>query len=215
MTWAVVVARCGPTAKSRLAPVLGQAERGRLALSMLADVLDAAAAAPLAGAIAVVDTEPAGAVARAHGALVVPDPGAGMNGAVRAGVAAAGARDATGVLVLPGDIPLVGPDDLAAVVAAAGAGGPVVVVNPDRQGVGTNALLVRPPTAIRPAFGLDSARHHLYRARVAGIAARTVRRERLGFDVDLPADLAELRQSCPGGATGALLRNLREHIALS
>jgi hypothetical protein len=37
---------------------------------------------------------------------------------------------------------------------------------------------------------------------------------RLGFDVDHPADLAELRLRHPVGATGALLAHLRERAAV-
>ncbi len=133
-----------------------------------------------------------------------------MNGAVRAGVRAALGRGARAVLITPGDIPLVQPADLE--LATEAVSGPrVVVVGRDRQGVGTNALLLRPPSVIRPAFGLDSARHHLYLARVSGVPTLEVTSPRLGFDVDHPADLAELRLRHPGGATGALLAHLREH----
>jgi 2-phospho-L-lactate guanylyltransferase len=207
--WSVVVARCDLTAKSRLAAVLTELERSQLALAMLADVLDAAAHARLAGRIAVVDTLAAQASAAEHGAIVVADPRAGMNGAVRAGVAAALARGARAVLVTPGDIPLVASGDLELVVEAA-TSPRVVVVGRDRQGVGTNALLLRPPSAIRPAFGVDSARHHLYLARVAGVPTVEVTSPRLRFDVDQPPDLAELRHLRPAGATGALLAHLRE-----
>ncbi len=207
--WSVVVARCDLTAKSRLAPVLTDAERSQLALAMLADVLDAAAHARLAGRIAVVDTPAAHAIAAEREALVVADPRAGMNGAVRAGVAAALCRGARAVLVMPGDIPLVEAGDLELAVEAASSRR-VVVVGRDRQGVGTNALLLRPPSVIRPAFGIDSARHHLYLARVAGVPTVEVTSPRLGFDVDQPPDLAELRRRHPAGATGALLAHLRE-----
>jgi 2-phospho-L-lactate guanylyltransferase len=207
--WSVVVARCDLTAKSRLAPVLTDVERSQLALAMLADVLDAAAPTRLAGRIAVVDTAAAQTLAAEHGALVVPDPRAGMNGAVRAGVRAALDRGARAVLITPGDIPLVEPADLELAVEAASRPR-VVVVGRDRQGVGTNALLLRPPSVIRPVFGIDSARHHLYLARVSGVPTVQITSSRLGFDVDHPADLAELRLRRPGGATGALLAHLRE-----
>jgi 2-phospho-L-lactate guanylyltransferase len=212
--WSVVVARCALTAKSRLAPVLTDAERSQLALAMLADVLDAAAHARLAGRIAVVDTPAAQTSAAESGAVVVADPRAGMNGAVRAGVAAALERGARAVLVTPGDIPLVEAADLELVIEAALAPR-VVVVGRDRQGVGTNALLLRPPAVIRPAFGVDSARHHLYLARVAGVPTVEVASPRLDFDVDQPPDLAELRRRHPTGATGALLAHLRERTPVT
>ncbi len=210
--WAVVVARCGPTAKSRLSPVLAEADRAALALAMLRNVLATCAYADLAGTIAVVDVAEAHAVARAAGARALPDPGAGMNGAVRAGVAAAIGLGATGVLVLPSDIPLVQPVDLRAVIDAAHPWQRVAVVAPDRQGVGTNALFVRPPDGLRSAFGKSSARRHLRIARLARLQPVQVTRPRLGFDVDTPSDLAELRRLAPPGPLAATLATLRERV---
>jgi 2-phospho-L-lactate guanylyltransferase len=210
----VVVGRCSVTAKTRLAPVLGEAERSALALAMLTDVVAATTRARLTGTIAVVDTDKARAVGAALRADVVVDPGAGMNAAVRAGIDEAVARGADTVLVLPSDIPLLNADDIAVVAAAGADRDRVVVVARDRQGVGTNALLLRPPSVIRPAFGVDSARHHLYRARIAGVPALEVDTHRLGFDVDLPSDLVDLRRLNPGGATGILLPRLREWVPM-
>lgn len=213
--WAVVVARCGPTAKSRLSPVLDERDRSTLALAMLRSVLTACAGAGLDGTIAVVDVPTARAVALAAGARPFADPAAGMNGAVRAGVAASISQGAAAVLVLPSDVPLVRPTDLRAVVDAAGSLPRVAVVAPDRQGVGTNALLVRPAHALRSAFGLDSARRHVRIARSAGMAVVHVTLPLLGFDVDTPADLAELRQRAGPGPLAAVLATLRERVPAS
>src|SRR6202035_2362129 len=85
--WAVVVARVGDRAKSRLAGALDPLQRTELALAMLADVLDVCLCSGLAGTVAVVDTPAARIVAEARGALVISDSGAGdMNAAVDAGV---------------------------------------------------------------------------------------------------------------------------------
>ena len=119
--WAVVVARVGHGAKSRLAGVLDPDQRRRLAMAMLADVLRVctAPAAPFHGTVAVVDDPAAVRLAERHGALAVLDGGGDMNRAASIGVHAAERLGATTVLVLPGDIPLVSPADLNALVAAA------------------------------------------------------------------------------------------------
>src|ERR1051326_577657 len=119
--WAVVVARVGHGAKSRLAGVLDPDQRRRLAMAMLADVLRVctAPAAPFRGTVAVVDDAAAMRLAERHGALAVLDGGGDMNRAAIIGVHAAERLGATTVLVLPGDIPLVSPADLNALVAAA------------------------------------------------------------------------------------------------
>jgi 2-phospho-L-lactate guanylyltransferase len=120
----------------------------------------------------------------------VADTGDGLNAAVQAGIRAA-TRSASAVIVLPGDVPLVEPGDITAVVAAAGDAPRVAVVVPDTAGRGTNALLLRPPDLIAPAFGEASCERHLAAARSAGRAIQ-LERPRLALDVDDPAALAAL-----------------------
>ena len=75
-----------------------------------------------------------------------------------------------------------------------GAGGVgLVVLAPDRAGTGTNALLLRPPGSMPFAFGAGSYARHLALARKHGVAMATYRAAGTAFDVDGPADLAELR----------------------
>jgi 2-phospho-L-lactate guanylyltransferase len=210
-TWAVVVARADATAKTRLAPVLGPAERAALARAMLSDVLAACAGAGLAGTAAVVsaaDGPPPAPV----GVLVVPDPGGGMNAAVRAGVLAAADAGAEAVLVLPGDVPLARPGDLRAVVAAADGLRRALVVVPDHAGTGTNALLLRPPDLVTTAFGAGSAVRHLAAGAAAGAAVRRLPVPSLANDVDTPSDLAALRSLDQPGATRLALSQLTAPI---
>lgn len=203
-TWIVVVGRHGPTAKSRLATVLGAEERSALALAMISDVIDAALAAGFGGVSAVIDPPtrlPAGVVP-------VPDPGGGLARAIDAGLHAAMGARAGLVLIVPGDVPLVTRRDLRRVADAAGEEARAVVVVPDRHGAGTNALALHPPTVIAPSFGTGSAGRHLAAASAAG--ARAVRLEiaSLALDVDTPEDLAELVRRSAGGATAAALARL-------
>lgn len=202
--WAVVVARSGATAKTRLAGTLTVEERSMLAGAMLTDVLRATSRASLAGTVAVLDA--AGAI---RGPAVVADPGGGLDLAVGAGVRAAVDRGARSVVVLPGDVPLIAVEDVDALLAALGTAPRGVIVATDRHGSGTNALALRPPTVIAPAFGPGSARRHLDAGRAAGARVLRVRWERTALDIDTPADLAELRLRAPGGATGAALGHLR------
>ncbi len=206
--WAVVVARLGPTAKSRLAPALVVEERSALAVAMLLDVLQACADAALGGTVAVIEKPDLLPTGGAAGAFVLLDPRRGLNAAVQIGLHAAVGAGAGAAIVLPGDVPLVGPDDLFALLAATRDAGRAVVVATDRAGTGTNALLLRPAPVIPPSFGPGSAARHLAAGLETGAVARRVERPRLALDVDTPADLAELGLRRPGGATGAMLRRL-------
>lgn len=201
--WAVVVARSGPAGKTRLAEALTVEQRAALVGAMLADVLRATSGARLAGTVAVLDPGQA-----RDGVLVLPDTGAGLDAAVEAGVRAAADRGAESVVVLPGDVPLLQPEDIQALADAAASASRVVVVVPDRHGTGTNALALRPPTVIAPSFGPGSAARHLAAARAAGALARTLEVPRLALDIDTPEDLAELWTRSPGGITHAELRRM-------
>lgn len=196
--WAVVVARVGNGAKSRLSAVLDESQRRELALAMLADVLSACAAYPkFTGIVAVVDNAAAGLLARSHGAVVIPDDATDMNRAVNLGVGAAIEHGAETVLILPGDIPLVACADFDALLAAAEADR-AVVVGASRDGQGTNALLLRPPEVIGPAFGPPSVARHVGLAAAAEASVNVVQHLGLSVDVDTPRDLALLADLPPG-----------------
>jgi len=189
--WAVVVARTGNNAKSRLASALSPIERSALALRMLNLVLSACREADLAGTVVVTDTERGAALARS----MTPGDAGSRRRPELSGLTGprcrrpAGARH--GGVGLPGDVPLVEPDDLRTIVNAAGDRPRVVVVVPDVAGRGTNALLVRPPHLIEPSFGEPSALRHLAAARRAGEAIR-LELPRLALDIDDESRLSML-----------------------
>jgi 2-phospho-L-lactate guanylyltransferase len=166
-------------AKLRLAPALPAEERSRLARRMAAHVLEAARPLP----VAVVCDDPLVADwARQHGALVVWEPGRGLNGAVQAGVerlAAAGARQ---VVVAHADLPLAGPLSWACRF-------PGITLVPDRRDDGTNVACVPADGAFTFSYGPGSFQRHGAEARRLGLGLRVVREPLLGHDVDVPADL--------------------------
>ncbi|HWD72182.1 MAG TPA: 2-phospho-L-lactate guanylyltransferase [Actinomycetota bacterium] len=189
--------------KLRLAGVLGPPQRRRLALSMLADVLHAAAGWPLR--MVVTSDRDAASMARSAGWSIVPDPGSGLNDAVAEGTTAGASAGATALLVLPFDVPLVTGRDLEALFAT---DADVVVARSDDGG--TSGLLRRPPAVIAARFGPDSARSHAGAAGVAGLRVRSLRLPGLSLDVDEPADLRRLAAS---GLDHASVKVARELLA--
>jgi 2-phospho-L-lactate guanylyltransferase len=174
---------------------------------MLADVLGTCSAAGLAGTLVVTDTGAGWSIAWNHGARPILDPLAGLNAAVKVGLETATRLGARTALVLPGDVPLVRPADVRDVLAAAGDSDQALVVVPDHTGEGTNALVVRPPDLVAPAFGPASAAAHL--AQLAG--AVRYARPALALDIDTPDELAQLIElnTDEASATRRFLRQFR------
>jgi 2-phospho-L-lactate guanylyltransferase len=166
-------------AKRRLAPALPAAERAVLARRMAAHVL--ACARPLPAAV-VCDDAAVADWARREGALVVWEPGRGLNGAVQAGVERLAGAGARRVVVAHGDLPLAGP-------LAWAARFPGVTIVPDRHDDGTNVIAVPTDAAFTFSYGPGSFQRHGAEARRLGLPLRVVREPGLGHDVDVPADL--------------------------
>lgn len=185
-------------AKLRLSERLAPPDRRRLGLAMLADVLRATE--KWSHRLVVTSDQDAEAVGLAFGCSLVADPGHGLNPAIATGTRRAAAAGATSLLVLPSDVPMVTPDDVAALFAYP----EQVVVAPSGDG-GTNALLRRPPAAVEPSFGPSSAAAHRQRAAEAGLSFRSVELASLLLDVDRYRDLVTLGR----------LANLRESVRLA
>jgi len=171
-------------AKGRLATALDPAERAALARSMAEGVVRAATPLP----VTVVCDDPAVAAwARALGVTVEWTPGLGLDGAVEAGVAAVEAAGATRVVVAHADLPLARG---LATLAQPGEREPTsITLVPDRHGDGTNVVVLPAGCGFRFAYGPGSFARHRAEAARLGIAVHVVHDPRLGWDVDLPADL--------------------------
>lgn len=191
--WAIVPIKDLGRAKQRLAPELAAPARRRLARAMYLDVLRTLAAVRGLAGIAVVtgerDLVP-------PGLRWIADPGGGLNAALTRAAAVLEAQGATAVLCVAADVPLTSRDEIETVLAA-GRRASVAIV-PDREGRGTNALLLAPPTRMPPAFGEASLARHVALARASGVEPAVVPLPGLGFDVDDAAALDELRRATTG-----------------
>lgn len=166
-------------AKVRLAPAMSASERAELARTMATRVVASAAGLPVA---VVCDDREVAAWARDLGALVIWEPGRGLNGAVQEGVSRLGAAGAHLVVVAAGDLPLA--RDLRWVTRFAG-----VTIVPDRHQDGTNVIAVPPAAGFTFSYGPGSFARHRDEARRLGLPLRIVHSTPLGWDVDVPADL--------------------------
>ncbi len=170
-------------AKQRLGATLSDDERLALVRQMAERVLSAAAPLPVA---VVCDDTTVADWARARGALVVWEPGRGLNGAVEAGVERLASMGVAMVTVAHGDLPLA--SGLGCLERFDG-----VTLVPDRRDDGTNVIRLPVRTGFRFSYGPGSFDRHLDECARLGLATRVLRVPNLAFDVDWPADLARAR----------------------
>jgi len=189
--WLIVPVKPFGVGKSRLAAALSAAARAQLSRRMLHHVLAQAAQANVLAGSLVVSRDPTvldGLPARP--ARFVQEREDGLNRALEQGRQQALAWGADAILVLPADLPLLTAEDIRRLYHAATAADGVVIA-PSSDG-GTNALLLRPATAIPFAFGPHSFAAHQALAQQAGLRWRAFASPTLSFDVDWPTDLATL-----------------------
>jgi len=188
--WAVVPVKERVSAKERLSPVLRPETRQALALAMLEDVLAALTATPgIAGLLVVTVDHEAGRLAASYGARLI-EVGArdGHTGAVTAAARLLAAEQRSGMLTLPGDIPLVTPAEIARLLAAH-LPAPSFTIVPSHDEQGSNAIACSPPDAVPLRFGENSFYPHLQAAEMAGIRPNVVHLPGIALDIDNPEDL--------------------------
>jgi len=181
--WRVVIcARPLDVAKSRLRP-LGEAARQGLALAMTGDVLDAVGGTPGVSEVVLVSDDPSLAhLARVGGAIVLRDPGLGLNRAFLHGMGAGRSGD-TWTAMLMADLPCLTSHVLQRVLDAAARHRTAVVA--DRGGSGSTLLTTTPGCLARPRFGAGSLHQHV----ATGAAQVAADEPRARCDVDTEADL--------------------------
>ena len=173
MLIAVVPMKSVDLAKSRLAGVLDAGGRRALARQMLDHVLDTLREAGIKS--------------------VNVEGGDDLNRDATLAAHRAQAAGATELLWVMADLPYLSAADIQAMIEA---GRTSAVVIAEANDGGTNAMLLRPPTAIGFAFSSaqPSAALHAEQARAKGIEPAIVKRPGLASDIDTPADLAALAE---------------------
>ncbi|MFQ3645791.1 MAG: 2-phospho-L-lactate guanylyltransferase [Anaerolineae bacterium] len=192
--WAMIPMKPLAQAKTRLSAVLTDAERAELARAMLRQVLRVVVPQRrLCGALVVSRDPEVLAVAQAMGAEALHEPPhSDLNAALLMGAAALRRRGAGLALVLPGDLPFITEWDVTMLLDHAAMAG--LVIAPDAERTGTNALIAPLPLPFQPQYGVQSFHRHLQRAHEAGLLTRVVTSDTLALDVDTPNDLVLYHQ---------------------
>lgn len=203
-TVAVVPIKYLEDAKSRLAGCLALQARRCLVLTLLRHVLKTLHASTSIHKIIVVTPDPT--VLHEVESLSISgilQTETGLNAAIRLGRDIALQYGARTMVVLLPDLPLLTVADVDTLIEASSEAS--VVLAPDRHHAGTNAMVLRPPGAIDPAFGVNSLHAHRSRAHERGLSLREHHSIGTSFDLDTETDLEELRH-LPGNGIGCLER---------
>jgi 2-phospho-L-lactate guanylyltransferase len=203
--WAIVPLKPLNRTKSRLSPVLSQAQRERLSEQIFVNTLTTLKKVSGIGGVLVVSRDTAAlALARQHEVQTVQESGTPeLNDALTRATEAVRLWNAQGVLIVPADIPLLRVHDFESMLERS-TGGPEIVIAPDRHEQGTNALLVRPPGLIPYRYGGASFARHVAEAEAVGAAVHVYRSFSLGLDLDTPTDLEIYRETMSQHPIGEL-----------
>ena len=193
MVAAVIPVKHLSQAKSRLSPALSPEGRRQVCLEVLLHMLDVLTRCPLLDQVRVAtpDVELPRLLARRFPQVRVVWETGDLNQAARRSAEELEAGGFGTMLFLPGDLPLLTEEDVAAALRV-GREAPLLLL-PDRHGRGTNGLVLTPPACL-PAFcfGPDSLARHREAARRLGLSWCELTRPGFAWDLDTPEDLAGL-----------------------
>jgi 2-phospho-L-lactate guanylyltransferase len=188
--WVLIPVKETAGAKNRLAPAVPPHLRQGLALAMLEDVLNAVAdVRTIAGVIVVTADEAATVLAKHYSARIMTEGAkTGHSGAVNTAAAILAKEGQAGFLQMPLDIPLVSSNEISTLVAMH-KGRSSFIIAPSNDELGSNGVLVSPPTVVPLTFGDNSFFPHLRTAERCGVRPQVVRLPGFGLDIDRPEDL--------------------------
>jgi len=207
--WAVIPVKQISQAKQRLSPLLSTEERRDFFSAMLEDVLSMMVKIDFFEKIILATNCPhAISIAGRHGIThFETGPDDGLNQAAGETVnhlLENGIRD---MFLIPGDIPLITEEEINSVLKAHPSA-PSLTIIPSRDKLGSNCILLSPPSRMPLKFGPDSYFRHLEIAQTNGLKVNPMEFPGFGLDIDEPKDLFELLKAEGNTRSQKYLRQL-------
>ena len=207
--WAVIPVKQISQAKQRLSPFLSTEERRDFFSAMLEDVLSIMVKIDFFKKIILATNCPhAISIAGRHGIThFETGPDDGLNQAAGETVnhlLENGIRD---MFLIPGDIPLITEEEINSVLKAHPSA-PSLTIIPSRDKLGSNCILLSPPSRMPLKFGPDSYFRHLEIAQTNGLKINPMVFPGFGLDIDEPKDLFELLKAEGNTLSQKYLRQL-------
>ena len=207
--WAVIPVKQISQAKQRLSPFLSTEERRDFFSAMLEDVLSIMVKIDFFKKIILATNCPhAISIAGRHGIThFETGPDDGLNQAAGETVnhlLENGIRD---MFLIPADIPLITEEEINRAIKAHPSA-PSLTIIPSRDKLGSNCLLLSPPSRMPLKFGPDSYFRHLEIAKSNGLKINPMELPGFGLDIDEPKDLFELLKAEGNTLSQKYLRQL-------
>ena len=191
--WAVIPVKQISQAKQRLSKILSSEERRDFFSAMLEDVLSMMVKIDFFEKIILATNCPhAISIAGRHGIThFETGPDDGLNQAAGETVnhlLENGIRD---MFLIPADIPLITEEEINSILKAHPSA-PSLTIIPSRDKLGSNCILLSPPSRMPLKFGPESYFRHLEIAQTNGLKVNPMEFPGFGLDIDEPKDLFEL-----------------------
>jgi 2-phospho-L-lactate guanylyltransferase len=208
MISAIVPVKKLDLSKKRLSTILSPRERRLLAVVMLEDVLRALKSSAIHQIVVISPDSTVHLIANKFGVICLSENRSGLNLAIEQAAKWCIQHQSDSALVLPADVPLVSPKDIARIIELGGQTASLVL-SPSRNG-GTNALFRRPVDLMEASFGPNSYKRHIKEALEKGIEPKVYRSQRVSTDIDSEEDLKRFLEI----ESHALSRRFLERIGL-
>ena len=207
--WAVIPVKQISQAKQRLSIILSSEERRDFFSAMLEDVLSMMVKIDFFEKIILATNCPhAISIAGRHGIThFETGPDDGLNQAAGETVnhlLENGIRD---MFLIPADIPLITEEEINSILKAHPSA-PSLTIIPSRDKLGSNCILLSPPSRMPLKFGPDSYFRHQEIAQTNGLKVNPMVFPGFGLDIDEPKDLFELLKAEGNTRSQKYLRQL-------
>ena len=139
------------------------------------------------------------AMAEIENVLFLQEQGTDLNQALEQATRWSIAQYFSAILILPLDIPFLTKEDIDSITMMGSEKREIVIIAPDQEMKGTNALLVKPPGILQYQFGWESFRCHWQQTQDRHIENKIYYSAGISFDVDSPSQYRSMAQgNLPG-----------------
>ena len=191
--WAVIPVKQISQAKQRLSKILSSEERRDFFSAMLEDVLSMMVKIDFFEKIILAtNCSHAISIAGRHAIThLETGPDDGLNQAAGETVNHLLENGISDMFLIPADIPLITEEEINSAIKAHPSA-PSLTIIPSRDKLGSNCLLLSPPSRMPLKFGPDSYFRHLEIAKSNGLKINPMELPGFGLDIDEPKDLFQL-----------------------